>query len=373
MNQSNIQLSLPNSKCLFDFISYPPEIKIKIIEMGLSAIELFQNEQFRNNNAEFNEKIKHMENINKGIISKLNEEITSKETENTRLKESFSKKEKDIHETLKKSIELQFQEKIKMKEAEVSQLKEEKNQYRLELKDISQKHFNEEQQRRDELHKKHQTELNILRNNCEEKMNEIHNRMCKTEENSCIKGKISENAMLQNLSMLFPKNNIEDTHKESGRGDFIMTDPKDFKILFENKDYKSNVPKKEIDKFERDMKTNPDVAAGIFMSNESGIAKKEDFQIDIVNNKPVCYLHNTNKNIDKIRIAYNIILSIMNSGIDFSNKELIDSLNQTSSEIKRKIKKCRTQIEKFSKNILDDLLDVDGIIKNIFVGIKIKY
>jgi len=212
-----------------------------------------------------------------------------------------------------------------------------------------------------------------LRDNCEEKMNEMHNRMCKTEENSSIKGKLSENAMLQNLSMLFPKNNIEDTHKVSGRGDFIMTDEKDYKILLENKDYKSNVPKKEIEKFERDMKTNPDVTAGIFMSNESGIAKKEDFQIDIVNNKPVCYLHHTNKNIDKIKIAYDIILSIMNSGIDFSNKELIDSLNQMSSEIKRKMNKCRSQIDKFSKSMLENILDVDGIIRNVFVGIKIKY
>ena len=373
MEQSNIQVSLPNSKCLYTFISYSNEIKIKIIEMGLAAIELIQNQQLRNDNSEFNEKIKNMENINNGIISKMNEDIASKDMENTRLKESFLKKEKDIHDTLKTSFELQFQNKFKMKDDEMLQLKEENKQYCLEIKNASQKHFDEERERIDTIYKKHQIELNNLRDNCEEKMNEMHNRMCKTEENSSIKGKISENAMLQNLSMLFPKNNIEDTHKESGRGDFIMTDQTDYKILLENKDYKSNVPKKEIEKFERDMKTNPDVTAGIFMSNESGIAKKDDFQIDIINNKPVCYLHNTNKNIDKIKVAYDIILSIMNSGIDFSNKELLDSLNHMSSEIKRKMKKCRSQIEKFSKNILDDLIDVDGIVRNVFVGIKIKY
>ena len=91
MEQSNIQVSLPNSKCLYTFISYSNEIKIKIIEMGLAAIELIQNQQLRNDNSEFNEKIKNMENINNGIISKMNEDIASKDMENTRLKESFLK------------------------------------------------------------------------------------------------------------------------------------------------------------------------------------------------------------------------------------------------------------------------------------------
>ena len=73
-------------------------------------------------------------------------------------------------------------------------------------------------------------------------MKEIINRTCKSEENSSVKGKLSENAMYQKLNMLFLKILDEDTHSEAGRGDFIMTDSKGTSIMLENKDYNKNVP-----------------------------------------------------------------------------------------------------------------------------------
>ena len=373
MLQSSIQITIPNSKHLYKFIELNDTSKIKAIEMGMAAIDMIQEKQLRSDNNEFNLKLEEIKKMNDGIISRLNKEIKAKDTENKELKDSFLKKEKELHVSINNSIQLQFEEKIRMKEDEITNLKNENKQTCLELKNISEKHYSEERNRVDKIHKKYQEDISKIRDEYTEKLNEINNRMCKTEENSSIKGKLSENAMLQNLSMLFPKNNIEDTHKEAARGDYIMTNTNDNKFLFENKDYKSNVPKKEIEKFERDMKVNTDICAGIFMSNESGIAKKEDFQIDIVDGKPVCYLHYTNKNIDKIKIAYDIVMAIVNSKIDLSNKEIIDNLNQTSSEIKRKINKCRSQVEKFQKSMLENIVDVDKMIFKVFSNFNIKY
>jgi len=370
---NNVQITLPNSKCIYSFLLLNIEQQIKVIEMGISAVELIEKRRVRESNIELNDQVTKMEAKYELAIHKLKDNIKLKNEECTKLKQSFANKEKNLYDNITNSIELQFKQKINAKKEEIEKLQGENKGYCLDLKNSSEKHYNEERGRTEKIHKTYQNEINVLRTNYEEKMQDIMNKICKTEENSSIKGKNSENAMLQNLNILFPKNVIEDTHKEPGKGDFIMTDMEDVKILLENKDYKLSVPKKEIDKFERDIIINPDIVAGIFMSNKSGISKKNDFQIDIIQNKPVCYLHYTDKNIDKIKIAYDVIKAVINSGIDLSNKETIDNLNKLSSEIKKKMTKCRTLIEKFSKNMLETILDIENINKKLFTEIKIKY
>ena len=373
MMSNNVQITLPNSKCIYDFLLLNVNQQIKVIEMGISAVELIEQKRARECNIELNDEITKIEAKYESALDKLKDDIKLKNEECTKLKQSFAIKEKNLYDNITSSVELQFKQKIIAKEEEISKLQGENKEYCLDIKNISEKHYSEERERTEKIHKKYQDEINVLRTNYEEKMQDIMNKVCKTEENSSIKGKNSENAMLQNLNLLFPKNVIEDTHKEAGKGDFIMTDMDDVKILLENKDYKLSVPKKEIDKFERDISINPDIVAGIFMSNKSGISKKSDFQIDIIQNKPVCYLHYTNKNIDKIKIAYDVIKAVINSGIDLSNKETIDNLNKLSSEIKKKMTKCYTLIDKFAKNMKDTILDIENINKKIFTEIKIKY
>tara|TARA_B100000795_G_scaffold269545_2_gene259257 strand:+ start:1881 stop:2990 length:1110 start_codon:yes stop_codon:yes gene_type:complete len=368
-----IQIPFPNTKCVFDFLKLDVKNQIKVIELGLAAVDLIQETNIRYENSEFNEKLTEIEGKHEVIIKNIQEKLNQKSNDYTKLKDSHKNNEKELHENISNSLLLQFNEKIKEKDIAIQILKKENNDSRSELNKLAEKHFSEERLRTEEIHKIHQEKINTIRDNCEKKINDLHNKMCKTEENSSIKGKISEDAMLQNLNMLFPKNIIEDTHKESGRGDFIMTCHNDKKILLENKDYTNNVPKKEIDKFERDIASNTDVCAGIFMSNASGICKKEDFQIEMINSKPVIYLHHTNKDITKIKCAHDIIQAIIRTDVDFTNKELIDKLTQMSSEIKRKMLKCRKEIDKFSKNMIDTILDIENLTKKTYSEINIKY
>ena len=200
-----------------------------------------------------------------------------------------------------------------------------------------------ERTRRNELIKEHKNEMQLLRNSYDIKIEHLQKSIAsihKINDNSSMKGQMGENKMKQILTMLFPKNEIEDTHSTPGRGDFILSCRNDKKILIDNKDYSSNVPKKEIDKFEKDIRENSDVFGGVLISNSSGVCKKDDFQLDIINAKPVIYIHNTNKDSNKIKCGIDLIESIICAEhVDFQDKEISDKLSKISSEIKRKIRK----------------------------------
>jgi hypothetical protein len=76
-------------------------------------------------------------------------------------------------------------------------------------------------------------------------------------------------------------------------------------ILFENKDYSRSVTTEEIKKFERDVQLQK--IHGIFISQESPITFKDNFQIDIINNLIHIYIPNANYEVEKIKIAVDII------------------------------------------------------------------
>ena len=97
-----------------------------------------------------------------------------------------------------------------------------------------------------------------------------------------------------------------------------MTDCSTKSIMLENKDYNKNVPKKEIDKFKRDLINNSDVWAGIMMSNAVPIKGLSNWYWE---GKITIYLHFTNKDPNKIKNAYDIISTIKDVDIDFQIKK----------------------------------------------------
>lgn len=75
--------------------------------------------------------------------------------------------------------------------------------------------------------------------------------------------------------------------------------------MFENKVYETNVKLEEIQKFIRDVeeiKTN-----AIFLSQNSGITRKKNFQVDIHKGLIMIYIHNVQYSPEKIQIAIDII------------------------------------------------------------------
>jgi hypothetical protein len=155
--------------------------------------------------------------------------------------------------------------------------------------------------------------------------------LIKKMENSSFKGAISENLLYNNLLNLFSNAEIIYTNQEAHHGDIMLKRKNKNDILFENKDYNYNVPKKEIDKFIEDI--NIHNCCGIMLSQKSGISLKDNFEIEIHKGHVVIYLHNVQYSVDIIKTAIHIIDHLQGEiNIDTSNtinidKNMLDSIN----------------------------------------------
>jgi hypothetical protein len=104
------------------------------------------------------------------------------------------------------------------------------------------------------------------------------------------KGKFGENQLGSTLNSMFPNAEVVNTSGQKASGDFIMKRIERPSILFENKEYDYNIPKDEIAKFIRDIDTQD--VNGIFISQNSGITFKQNFQIDIHKGNILVYIQN---------------------------------------------------------------------------------
>jgi hypothetical protein len=378
--ESVVNIAIPqiaDKELLNIILKLSGEKLIKVLELGIIAYESMENQKQRWENSDFNTKIQNMESLQKEKEKKFINDLDSKNRIIKDLRREFSEKQNQLHKQIEENVRLNYQSQINFKDETIEnvtkQLKESQNNM-----DTLRKNFNHiEMSRRDELTKEHKNEIKEIRYNYDKKIDTLQESIMtiqKINENSFFKGKVGEDKMKQTLTMLFPKNEIEDTHSQPGRGDFIITCKNDKKILIDNKDYSTNVPKKEIDKFEKDIRENTDVFGGVLISNSSGVSKKDDFQIDIINSKPVMYLHNTNNNNNKIKCAIDLIESILCANhIDFQDKEICDKLYKISSEIKRKINKIKRDMDKHAKNIIETVLNIETLVKDVFLNTCTKY
>ena len=146
------------------------------------------------------------------------------------------------------------------------------------------------------------------------------------------KGKFGEQNLSTILNSMYNTAEIKDTTGLKASGDFIMKRLDKPDILFETKEYDHNMNKDEVAKFIRDIDTQN--MSGIFMSQNSGISFKQNFQIDIHKGNVLVYIQNCEYSIDKIRMAVDIIdhmaFRIQELNIDESNnisKEMLDDIN----------------------------------------------
>jgi hypothetical protein len=182
-----------------------------------------------------------------------------------------------------------------------------------ELKDISVKNINNDEILKDEL-----------------------SRILKKMENSSHKGKISENILSNILVPLFPNGEISSVGTQKETGDIILSRYGKPIILIENKNYNVNVPQDEVKKFIRD--TEIQKCCGLFLSQNSGISHKNNFEISLNNGNVLIYLHNVNYDIEKIKIAIDVIdhfkqkmdeiVTEKEIDGDFIPKDILDEINR---------------------------------------------
>jgi hypothetical protein len=205
----------------------------------------------------------------------------------------------------------------------------------------------------------------------------IHEFLNKYKHNSSSKGNVSEYELYSILQVIFPSDEIIDCSSDTSTCDYRINRKNTNKptILFENKDYSRSVTTEEVKKFQIDLKLQQ--LHGIFISQKSNITFKEPFQIDIIDNLIHIYLPNTEYNIDKIRIAVDIIDTLSNQLKHLANSrketntitiepedvnELIELFNNFNTQKENIIDTIKTT----NKHILDKIENLQLIsVKNL--------
>ena len=186
----------------------------------------------------------------------------------------------------------------------------------------------------------------------------------KKMENSSSKGKMSENIVLNILRGLFPSAEVEYVGSQKESGDIMIHRKDKQKILVENKCYESRqVTSDQVKKFIHDIDTQN--CSGLFLSQEGGIANKENFEINIHNRNVLLYIHNVNYDPEIIKIAIDIIdsfkskldeitltddYSISNDTLEEINKEYQLFVEQKISQLK--------MVKDFSQKMIKSIEDV---------------
>ena len=354
------------------------ELGLKLLKSGKNVIQLWENNDWE-------EKIKEKDNC----IEDLNQDI---EQLNTLIKQNEINVKQEKKELVQKSItdtEIKlncyiddYKKRIVELEDKISGINDE----HYKSKDIAlQSIIHKYEERESDIRDKHELLLREEREKYISSMkeysdtiNNMNNMNNMNNNNSTIIGQEGENETFRELNLMFPKCEIEDTHTIQGRGDFIIKD-NDLSIMIETKKYNANVPKKEIDKFYRDMisQCNSDVSCGILISLNTGIATKEDFKFEVNNGKFLFFLHNVSKykrwNNISLAIKFFKLIIEQQDYIDFTNQDVINQFTKSAKDFKRNYSKQKTRLDKFYADTIKDLDEQQTLIGTLFQAINVKY
>jgi len=210
--------------------------------------------------------------------------------------------------------------------------------------------------------------------------NELNDFLNKYKNNSSIKGNISEAELYYILQTIMPSDEIIKVGSDTATCDLKVNrmDKSKPSILFENKDYGRSVNTDEVKKFERDIQIQK--IHGVFVSQKSPITFKNNFQIDIINGLIHIYISNAEYDIDKIKLAIDVIdnlsLKIENMSSDnigdeysISKEDMDDIIEEYRLFINQKTQMIDT-IKLVNKQLLDKMEEIQlPRLKKLFIKI----
>lgn len=197
--------------------------------------------------------------------------------------------------------------------------------------------------------------------------NEMHDFLNKYKNSSQFKGNIAEIELQHMLLSIMPSDEIIRVSNDTATCDLKVNRKDNTKpsILFESKNYNRSVTTAEVKKFERDVQTQN--IHGIFISHDSPITFKDNFQIDIINGLIHVYIPNANYEIEKIKIAIDIIdnlshkLNIISKHSDDEYSLSKEELDEITEEYKifgiQKTQMLET-IKTVNKQLIDKLEEI---------------
>ena len=197
--------------------------------------------------------------------------------------------------------------------------------------------------------------------------NEMLDFLNKYKNSPQFKGNVAEIELQHMLLSIMPSDEVIRVSSDTATCDFRVNrkDPKKPSILFENKYYKNrSATTDEVKKFERDVQLQK--IHGVFISQESPITYKDNFQIDIINGLIHVYIPNANYEAEKLKIAVDIIdnlslrlADLIKDNDEYSiSKEDIDDLAEDFKSFGiQKIQMLDT-IKSVNKQLTDKLEDI---------------
>lgn len=352
---SRLEISLPNDKICLEFIKLNDDVKVKWLkiakEMYNKSIETVQCMTDENHK-------KAIEMLKEKYHNKKQElELTIEGERQMRstIEDRYIDRIQVVEREIKEGTKIIYTEKINTLRNKIEELNKQINQKNEQINSIRENKYNEIDSKRKEMERIWMERMENLRKEKDKKIEEERKKTEKhllRQQNSSLIGADGEEICLSILTILFPAAKIEDTHAEAGRGDFFFN-YQNINLMIENKNYSRNVPKKEIDKFYRDIENNTDIQGGILCSQKSGIANREDFCIEICKGKPIIMLHKTNNNNNKLKVAIELLMGIIKTNIDFNKKEIIDAIKLSSKVIRQKFNRIKKELSEHHRKMTE--------------------
>lgn len=365
-----MNINIPTDDNIKDFFTFSTDDKIKIIRLGLLFYqEGMEKLQFWNDN-EWEDKYNYMK-------KQLNDEITISQNLYQRYISESKIREKNLIEEIKQNEHFRLQNEIEHLTNNNYLLSDKNSSLLNEMQNLHNDFDNKLNKRLLENRQFYEDKLSHLETKLEDVRKEYeHNILSHNtrNNNSSIKGQQGEEFVFAQLNMMFPKAEIEDTHHTPGRGDFILRED-DLVMMVETKNYTKNVQKSEIDKFYRDIDNtaNSDIHCAIFVSLNTGICCKNDFEFEVRNMIPILFIHNLNDNFSNIILAVKFFkLITKKSYIDFTNQDIIDNFKNLSTNIKRNFNKQKNRLDKYHTEQISLISEQELRIVELYNLINIK-
>lgn len=374
--EENITFTLPANKTVLSFLQLKIADKIKTMEMGMTMLQKGNHKLQCWNNEEWNLKLDREKKKHTQEIIKYKQELESCKQELTENNDKYKKELIESKSQIVKQIQTEHEytitrlrSDVERMSKEIATLQEQKNSaFQMAFKD-----YDEKLTKKEEIW---ESKLIKLREEYEIKLadeKKERDKLLLRGQNSTIIGQDGENFTLHELTRMFPKAEIEDTHKERGRGDFIFKE-NECSMLVETKNYKSNVTKPEIEKFYRDIDINNDINCGIIISLKSGICARDDFQLEVRGGKPILFLHNISSNISNLGLAVKLFKLILKPGkIDLTCKETTDKITNIMPIIKRNMNLIKQKLQKFNTEMQECTNAQESLLKELITVLGFGY
>jgi len=375
-NEVLIDFSLPNNPDTLKFLKLKQSDKIKAIALGIKFLTSGNHQLQSWDNTQWESRLEQIKQEKQEIILALEEKLNLEHVKRQKLVKTQKEELNSIIEGVRNRTESKYLSEIACLNDKMERLQ---NQIHLQENEKTKLYKTINDEFYSKILSKEQlweAKTERIRKEYEEKLEKERERTAAcilTTKHSTIKGQAGEEFTQHELNRRFPTAEIEDTHKQSGRGDFILRE-NDFTMLIETKNYKKNVTKPEIEKFYRDMTINHDIQCGLFLSLKSGICNRDDLHLEVIDGKPIIFVHNCLKNMENIDFAVRIFKLILNTdSIDLSNKEVYEKIKNTIPMVKRYWNKIRSKIQKFEKDMSQCVLEQETMIRDIFKLLGFNY